>query len=314
MYPCLVVVVWCLWAWVDGSAALKTSSQPLLRTPQRQRRRRTRIDFTSTTWLQQLLCPPSYPICRDDDDGDATELNVFATQWVHFWAQWIHVHWLGDAVAGECAMVCANVCQTLDTGRLGDASSLSVDVCPQVEEETTRCACRSCNVQGIVAAPTTTTPPPPTAAPSSSLRLSNATTTWCHSNATACADENDPCRGACDSSALQVCVPTTNTTSSILANAANASPGYKCACILGAVPSSSSTGMCVVTCQTPAGNPCGPGTACTNDAKVGHVCTPLYDASICPVGCPPTEECINGTCVCRSGYVREISYLPCVAV
>jgi hypothetical protein len=300
------LVVWCLLAWVGGAAVVgsekETSLPPLLRTPQRQRR--TRIDFTSTNWLKQLLFPPSYAICQDD----ASEPNMFATQWVHVWAQWIHVHWLGDAVAGECAKVCADVCQTLESR--SDASSSSstttTDWCPQVVEET-RCACRSCNVQSIIAAPT-----PPTLAPLS--RITNTTTILCNDttlneNETACTD--DRCRGACDSSALQVCVPSTNAS---IANATNDSPEYECACIPGAVPSSS-TGLCVVTCQTPAGNPCGPGTACTNDANVGHVCTPLYDATtICPVGCSPTEECVNGTCVCRDGFVREVPYLPCVAV
>jgi hypothetical protein len=343
MFRLVVVVIWCWLA--KGAAAAANSSDTvsatvvgsatatslplLLRKPPRQRhgrRRRTRrITFTSTNWLKQLLFPPSYAICQDDDDDDDDDVtttteddeppNMFVTtHWVHFWAQWIHVHWLGDAVAGECAKVCATACQTLQStsSDASTSSSSSTDWCPHVVEET-RCACRSCNVQGIIAAPT-----PPTAPPSSFI--TNTTTSCFQSDqneTAACTDDDDPCRGACNSSALQVCVASNTAT----ANATDESTGYECACIPGAVPSSATASsdakVCVITCQTPAGNnPCGPGTACTNDANVGHVCTPLYDVTttICPVGCPPTEECANGTCVCRAGFVREIPYLPCVAV
>jgi hypothetical protein len=71
--------------------------------------------------------------------------------------------------------------------RLWKAAALRRRRCPQVVKET-RCACRSCSVQSIIAAPTL-----PTLAPLS--RITNTTTTLCNSdkNETACTD--DPCQG-----------------------------------------------------------------------------------------------------------------------
>jgi hypothetical protein len=68
---------------------------------------------------------------------------------------------------------------------------------------------------------------------------------------------------------------------------------------------------CVQSCQSPYGNPCGPGSACA-DTESGITCTPLYDTSLCPVGCPPTENCDQGKCVCKENHVRPDPYTACI--
>lgn len=86
-------------------------------------------------------------------------------------------------------------------------------------------------------------------------------------------------------------------------------PTDKVVCSLGFAPSST-TGLCVETCQSQY-NPCGPGSECINDAALGHTCKPQYDASVCPVGCGQHSSCLNGSCICDNGFERRESYLPC---
>lgn len=72
----------------------------------------------------------------------------------------------------------------------------------------------------------------------------------------------------------------------------------------------------IVKCSNPFGNPCGPGSACT-DTDTGHTCAPtnLYN---CPVGCGPNSSCVNEGknigfyCLCNSGFYRTKPYLGCV--
>ena len=71
------------------------------------------------------------------------------------------------------------------------------------------------------------------------------------------------------------------------------------------------TGECVLKCANPGGNPCGPGSACIDDDELGFTCEKLVEPSVCPVGCPPTELCLNGTCECKAGFVRTDPFLPC---
>jgi len=75
-----------------------------------------------------------------------------------------------------------------------------------------------------------------------------------------------------------------------------------CECPVGMAPSTT-TGLCVVKCANPAGNPCGPNSACSDDDALGFTCEDLTSPSVCPVGCSPTEECVNGSCsaLSRSG-------------
>lgn len=71
-------------------------------------------------------------------------------------------------------------------------------------------------------------------------------------------------------------------------------------------------------CANPYGNPCGPGSACT-DNDSGFTCAPINQNG-CPVGCGPNSTCVNGgvstgfTCECNGGFYRPQPYLPCVAV
>jgi len=87
-----------------------------------------------------------------------------------------------------------------------------------------------------------------------------------------------------------------------------------CECQVGFAPSTL-TGECVLKCTNPGGNPCGPNSACADDDEEGFTCTSLSPPSFCPVGCvPQTEECVNGTCECKPGFVQTDPFLPCKAV
>ena len=70
-------------------------------------------------------------------------------------------------------------------------------------------------------------------------------------------------------------------------------------------------------CSNPYGNPCGPGSACT-DTETGISCTPI-NLEGCPVGCGPNSTCrlqsTNQTyeCICNAGFARPQPFLPCIA-
>lgn len=60
-------------------------------------------------------------------------------------------------------------------------------------------------------------------------------------------------------------------------------------------------------CASPAGNPCGPGSAC-RDSPTGFLCTP---PAPCPAGCGPNSSCVNDACACDAGFARSESFLLC---
>ena len=70
-------------------------------------------------------------------------------------------------------------------------------------------------------------------------------------------------------------------------------------------------------CSNPYGNPCGPGSACT-DTATGISCAPI-NTETCPVGCGPNSTCLLQSssqryeCICDAGFSRPRPYLPCVA-
>ena len=82
------------------------------------------------------------------------------------------------------------------------------------------------------------------------------------------------------------------------------------------VTSTTTTNTKTEFCSNPYGNPCGPGSACT-DTETGISCAPI-NVDGCPVGCGPNSTCQlqqqqSYECVCNAGYSRPQPYLPCVA-
>jgi len=71
----------------------------------------------------------------------------------------------------------------------------------------------------------------------------------------------------------------------------------------------------VVKCANPYGNPCGPGSICTEIGE-GFTCSPMEGIKGCPVGCGPHSTCKKNdsvfTCECDSGFHRPNPYLGCV--
>ena len=69
-------------------------------------------------------------------------------------------------------------------------------------------------------------------------------------------------------------------------------------------------------CANPYGNPCGPGSACT-DTETGISCAPI-NLEGCPVGCGPNSSCMLQQnayeCICNTGFSRPQKYLPCIAI
>ena len=66
-----------------------------------------------------------------------------------------------------------------------------------------------------------------------------------------------------------------------------------------------------IACANSFGNPCGPGSSCT-DGATGYTCSAAIMAS-CPVGCGPNSTCVGALCECNSGFYRPKPYLGCVA-
>jgi hypothetical protein len=64
-------------------------------------------------------------------------------------------------------------------------------------------------------------------------------------------------------------------------------------------------------CNNQYGNPCGPGSACTDTEPGFHTCSQVGEDNVCAFGCPPTEDCVLGECTCKEGFERTNQYLPC---
>jgi hypothetical protein len=70
------------------------------------------------------------------------------------------------------------------------------------------------------------------------------------------------------------------------------------------------------TCANRYGNPCGPGSACTDTAS-GFTCAAINQYN-CPVGCGPDSSCVDGgsssgfICQCNPGFSRSQPYLHCL--
>ena len=80
-------------------------------------------------------------------------------------------------------------------------------------------------------------------------------------------------------------------------------------------PTTSTTTTKTEFCSNPYGNPCGPGSACT-DTETGISCAPI-NLEGCPVGCGPNSSCMLQQnayeCICNTGFSRPQKYLPCIA-